>query len=68
MEKPGGHHLSQAIKVNTTVIRHRYHISPEMMRSGRLSITSIAFLPKAQKLNLIRRKHQTNPIERHCTE
>lgn len=67
MEKPGGHHPGQAKEMNATVIRHQDHVSLKMMCSGGLSITSIAFLP-TQKLNLIRRKHQTNPTERHCTK
>lgn len=60
MEKMGRYHLSQGDKVNTTLIRH---INSRYPQNDAPRVSSVASSPKAQNLNPVRRKHQTNSIE-----
>lgn len=54
VQKAGSHHRNQVIKFNITSNEtEQYHVTPEMMPWEAHTITSVVFLPKMHKLNLI---------------
>lgn len=60
MEKSANYHLNQMIKVNSNE-KKRHQIPPNMIHWERHNITSVISLTEIHNLNLITRKHQTNP-------
>lgn len=58
---PGGTYLNQGIKILVPVNRTHNFMGPDMMPREGHSVTSGIFLPQIHGLNLIMRKHQTNP-------
>lgn len=63
MEKPTNYYLNRIIKdnINSNGMK-RHHMPPKTKHLERY-ITFVVSLPKVHNLNLIMRKHQTNPTE-----
>lgn len=67
VDKPGGHHFTQAIKVNISSNKTYQHHTPLMSgtEKGRVSVVSFPVVPN---LIHILMKNQTNYSERHSPQ